>query len=70
MVWPDPAGGGPDDLEATVRAVLDTAGFLGVAVVEGGRAQAGLAARRWLAGPGPAGPAAGRGWPGQPRRAG
>ena len=58
MVWPDPAGGGPDDLEATVRAVLDTAVFLGVAVAEGGRAQGGLAARRWLAGPGPAGPAA------------
>ncbi len=45
MVWPDPAGGGPDDLEATVRAVLDTAAFLGVAVAEGGRAQAGLADR-------------------------
>ena len=44
MVWPDPAGGGPDDLEATVRAVLGTAAFLGVAVAEGGRAQGGLAA--------------------------
>jgi hypothetical protein len=54
MVWPDPAGGGPDDLEATVRAVLDTAAFLGVAVVEGGRAQPGLGARDWLAGTGPA----------------
>jgi Helicase conserved C-terminal domain len=53
MVWPDPAGGGPDDLEATVRAVLDAAAFLGVAVVEGGRAQAGLAAGGWLAGAGP-----------------
>jgi hypothetical protein len=61
MVWPDPAGGGPDDLEATVRAVLDTAAFLGVAVAEGGRAQGGLAARHWLAGPGPAGPAAEQG---------
>ena len=54
MVWPDP-GGGPDDLEATVRAVLDTAAFLGVAVVEGGRAQPGLAASDWLAGTGPTG---------------
>jgi Helicase conserved C-terminal domain len=54
MVWPDPAGGGPDDLEATVRAVLDVAAFLGVAVVEGGRAQTGLAAEGWLAGAGPA----------------
>jgi hypothetical protein len=51
MVWPDPVGG-PDDLEATVRAVLDAAAFLGVAVVEGGRAQAGLAAEGWLAGTG------------------
>jgi hypothetical protein len=50
MVWPDPAGGGPDDLEATVRAVLDTAAFLGVAVTEGRQAQAGLATREWLAG--------------------
>src|SRR4029453_11408702 len=30
MVWPDPAGGGPDELESTVRAVLDAAAFLGV----------------------------------------
>jgi hypothetical protein len=58
MVWPDPAGGGPDNLEATVRAVLDAAAFLGVAVVDGGRAQAGLAAQEWLAGPGPVRPAA------------
>jgi hypothetical protein len=50
MVWPDPTGSGPDDLEATVRAVLDTAAFLGIAVVEGGLAQAGLTAREWLAG--------------------
>jgi Helicase conserved C-terminal domain len=55
MVWPDPAGSGPDELEATVRAMLDSAAFLGVAVVEGGRAQAGLAAERWLEGDGPAG---------------
>jgi len=55
MVWPDPAGSGPDELEATVRAMLDAASFLGVAVVEGGRAQAGLAAQRWLEGDGPAG---------------
>ncbi len=54
MVWPDPAGGGPDDLEATVRAVLEAAAFLGVAVVEGGRAQAGLAVEEWLAGTGAA----------------
>jgi Helicase conserved C-terminal domain len=53
MVWPDPERGGPDELEATVRAVLDTAAFLGVAVVEGWRAQAGLAAERWLDGAGP-----------------
>jgi hypothetical protein len=67
MVWPDPAGGGPDDLEATVRAVLEAAAFLGVAVVDGGpaqagedvladgRAQAGLGADGWVAGNGPAG---------------
>jgi hypothetical protein len=55
MVWPGPAGSGPDELEATVRAILDAAAFLGVAVVEGGRAQAGLAAERWLEGAGPAG---------------
>jgi hypothetical protein len=53
MVWPDPAGGGPDELESTVRAVLDAAAFLGVAVVEGDRAQAGLAAAAVLAGAGP-----------------
>jgi len=51
MVWPDPAGG-PDDLETTVRAVLDAAVFLGLAVVERERAQAGLAAEGWLAGTG------------------
>ena len=55
MVWPDPSGSGPDDLEATVRAVLDAAAFLGVAVVDRGWAQAGLAARPWLAGAGPDG---------------
>jgi hypothetical protein len=55
MVWPDPAGSGPDDLETTVRAMLDAAAFLGVAVVEGGRAQTGLAAERWLEGDEPAG---------------
>jgi len=55
MVWPDPAGGGPDDLGATVRAVLDTAAFLGLAVAEAGRAQAGLATRGWLAEADPAG---------------
>jgi Helicase conserved C-terminal domain len=54
MVWPDPAGG-PDDLAATVRAVLDMAAFLGLAVVEGGRAQAGLAVEAWLAGTGAGG---------------
>jgi hypothetical protein len=53
MVWPDPAGSGPDDLGATVRAVLEAAAFLGVAVVDGGRAQAGLAAGAWVAGDGP-----------------
>jgi hypothetical protein len=55
MVWPDPAGGGPDELESTVRAVLDAAVFLGVAVADGQRAQAGLAAEALLAGTGPAG---------------
>jgi hypothetical protein len=53
MVWPDPSGSGPDDLEATVRAVLDAAAFLGIAVVDGGSAQLGLAAPAWLAGEGP-----------------
>jgi hypothetical protein len=52
MVWPDPTGSGPDDLEATVRAVLDAAGFLGIAVVDNGSAQPGLAAKEWLAGDG------------------
>jgi hypothetical protein len=55
MVWPDPSGSGPDDLEATVRAVLDAAAFLGIAVVDRGWAQGGLAAREWLAGAGPDG---------------
>jgi len=55
MVWPDRAGGGPDELGATVLAVLDAAAFLGLAVVEGGRAQAGLAAHAWLAGTGAGG---------------
>jgi hypothetical protein len=55
MVWPDRAGGGPDELGTTVRAVLDAAAFLGLAVVEGGRAQAGLAAHAWLAGTGAGG---------------
>jgi hypothetical protein len=50
LVWPDPTGSGPDELEATVRSVLDAAAFLGVAVVEGRRAQSGLAAEEWLAG--------------------
>ena len=54
MVWPDPARGGPDELEATVRAVLGAAAFLGVAVSEGDRTQAGLAAEALLAGTGPA----------------
>jgi hypothetical protein len=63
MVWPGPAGGGPDELQATVRAVLAAAAFLGLAVVEGwraegGRAQAGLAAHEWVAGTGPGGLAA------------
>jgi len=53
MVWPDPSGSGPDDLEATVRAVLGAAAFLGIAVVEGERAQAGVAAGEWLDREGP-----------------
>jgi hypothetical protein len=52
MIWPDPSGSGPDELESTARAVLEAAAFLGVAVVEGGRAQAGLAAEAWLDGAG------------------
>jgi Helicase conserved C-terminal domain len=52
MVWPDPAGSGPDELESTARAVLEAAAFLGVAVVEGGLGQAGLAAEAWLDGAG------------------
>ncbi|HEX2374796.1 MAG TPA: hypothetical protein VHO93_12520, partial [Actinomycetota bacterium] len=55
MVWPDPAGTGPDELESTVRAVVDAAAFLGVLVVEDGRVETGLAAHPWLAGAGPAG---------------
>jgi Helicase conserved C-terminal domain len=55
MVWPDPSGSGPDDLEATVRAVLDVAVLLGIAVLDRELAQAGLAAREWLAGVGPDG---------------
>jgi Helicase conserved C-terminal domain len=54
MVWPDPSGSGPDELEPTFRAVLDAASFLGMAVVEGSRAQAGLTAGSWAAGAGPA----------------
>jgi hypothetical protein len=55
MVWPDPAGGGPDDLETTVRAVLEAAAFLGVAVAEGERAQPGMATDAVLGGTGPTG---------------
>jgi Helicase conserved C-terminal domain len=55
MVWPDPAGGGPDDLETTVRAVLEAAAFLGVAVAEAERAQPGLATGALLGGTGPSG---------------
>jgi hypothetical protein len=47
MVWPRPAGG-PDELEATVGAVLEAAAFLGLAVVARGLAHAGLAAGAWL----------------------
>jgi hypothetical protein len=55
MVWPDPARGGPDDLEATVLAALAAAAFLGVAVVGSGSAEAGLGAEGWVAGTGPVG---------------
>jgi XPB/Ssl2-like helicase family protein len=50
----EPAGAGADleELEAAVRAVLDAAAFLGLAVVDRGRAQTGLAAREWVAGVG------------------
>jgi Helicase conserved C-terminal domain len=54
MIWPDPARGGADGLEATVGAVLETAAFLGLAVVEGGHAQGGLAVGAWLGGAGAA----------------
>jgi Helicase conserved C-terminal domain len=54
MIWPDHARGGPDGLEATVGAVLEAAAFLGLAVVEGGRAQGGLAVAAWLGGADPA----------------
>jgi hypothetical protein len=47
------AGGQPGP-GATVRAVLDAAGFLGLAAVGGGRAQGGLAAGAWVAGAGAA----------------
>jgi hypothetical protein len=63
MVWPVPcassappegSGLGPllDGLEATVRAVLGAAVFLGLAVAEGRRVQSGLAAVAWVAGAG------------------
>jgi hypothetical protein len=55
MVWPEPRGAGGDELEATVRAVLDGAAFLGAAVVDRGRAEAGLAAEELAAGVGAAG---------------
>jgi Helicase conserved C-terminal domain len=42
--------GGQPGPAATVRAVLDAAGFLGLAAVGGGRAQGGLAAAAWVAG--------------------
>jgi hypothetical protein len=46
----DPSAGGQPGPAATVRAVLDAAGFLGLAAVGGGRAQGGLAAGAWVAG--------------------
>jgi hypothetical protein len=51
-----PAGrpGGQPGPGATVRAVLDAAGFLGLAAVGGSRAQGGLAAGAWVAGAGAA----------------
>jgi Helicase conserved C-terminal domain len=55
MVWPPAQGAGGDELEATVRAVLEGAAFLGVAVVDRGRAEAGLAAGELVAGVGAAG---------------
>jgi Helicase conserved C-terminal domain len=64
LVWPTPPRparqprgpaaaartGGQPGPAATVRAVLDAAGFLGLAAVGGGRAQGGLAAGAWVAG--------------------
>jgi XPB/Ssl2-like helicase family protein len=46
------AGTNLEEPEATVRAVLDAAAFLGLAVVAAGRAQGGLAAKEWVAGAG------------------
>jgi len=50
LVWPTPPRAGPPGPRAAVRAVLDAAGFLGLAVAGGGRVQAGLAAADWVAG--------------------
>jgi Helicase conserved C-terminal domain len=54
LVWPTPPRGGRPGPRAAVGAVLDAAAFLGLAVADGGRAQAGLAAGTWVAGAGAA----------------
>jgi Helicase conserved C-terminal domain len=50
LVWPTPPRVQRPGPRAAVGAVLDAAAFLGLAVADGGRAQAGLAAGTWVAG--------------------
>jgi hypothetical protein len=50
LVWPTPPRAERAGPRPAVRAVLDAAAFLGLAVVGGERAQAGLAAAAWVAG--------------------
>ena len=50
LVWPTPPRSERAGPRVAVRAVLDAAGFLGLAAVGAERAQAGLAATAWVAG--------------------
>jgi len=50
LVWPTPPRSERAGPRVAVRAVLDAAGFLGLAAVGAERAQAGLAAAAWVAG--------------------